>query len=526
MTPSMGVVGASLTEGPGARRAREALREAVDTGFRCGRLAFEAEMVGNWRRAAEQVQTSLVLPEFRHEPTAWVAYAKLCARARGRQAAAEEALRQAVQLLADGLVPHTAETALEVDFMLACLLLDRGRHEEAIRVFRAWHKKDFQDSNHRFFLGLALFLAGEEEESSLLLESVAKPREWFQGLPDAAAVADKLKAFRNSDGAFNVEPYVACLERLLDFGLPSLIFTFIDQCGTLPEAALAREPVALIDAKALAVDRDYAAVIARLEPLLASGEASREAWRIAGDCHFHLQDYDRALQALNHAMSFQSKFEDPAIFVRLGHVLLLKKRWKQAREAFLKSIGYGPTAEAWSGVAYAEYRSEEIQMCYEALCEANLLDNERPDVWAQLALVHLRLDNAELADSCLERCISLGSPDCDELLVECSSEYARREQKPALAEAAARCALKAKESGQAHVVLADALALQGQIEKAVLEAQVALGLLADQPDQRRTIFDRALRWCEDLGDLPLLESLHAVQKLADRQHAERAESPG
>jgi len=160
------------------------------------------------------------------------------------------------------------------------------------------------------------------------------------------------------------------------------------------------------------------------------------------------------------------------------------------------------------------------------LCEANLLDNERPDVWAQLALVHLRLENMELADSCLERCIGIGSPDCDELLIECATEYSRREHKPALAEAAARFALKAKDTGQGHMALADALALQGELEKGVLESQVALGLLADQPDQRRAMFDKALRWCEELGDQPLAESLHAVQRLADRQHAERAESPG
>ena len=64
-------------------------------------------------------------------------------------------------------------------------------------------------------------------------------------------------------------------------------------------------------------------------------------------------------------------------------------------------------AQAWSGVAYAEFRSDELSTCYEAraidawgpredmlgstlqqaLCEANLLDNERTDVWALLCLV-------------------------------------------------------------------------------------------------------------------------------------------
>merc|ERR1719356_2025406 len=117
---------------------------------------------------------------------------------------------------------------------------------------------------------------------------------------------------------------------------------------------------------------------------------------------------DGALQAYNHAMGFERKFEDPHVFIRLGSVLVAKKRWKQAREAYLRAIQLLPTAEAWSGVAYAEYRSDELQMCYEALCEANLLDNERPDVWALLTLVHLRLGSATQADHSFRTCLDHG----------------------------------------------------------------------------------------------------------------------
>jgi tetratricopeptide (TPR) repeat protein len=275
--------------------------------------------------------------------------------------------------------------------------------------------------------------------------------------------------------------------------------------------------LALIDAKASALDQDFAAGLARLTPLLASGGASREAFRLAGECNFQLQDYDKAMQVLHHAMSSEKKFEEPTVYIRLGSVLLVKKRWKQARDAFLRSIQYRPTAEAWSGVAYAEYRSDELQMCYEALCEANLLDNERADVWAQLALVHLRLENWEAAGKCTRLCLDHG-PDCDELLLEVTAEYTRRERQPALAEAAARRALEVRDSGQGHSVLADSLAYQGQAEKAVLEYQVAVKLLADQPDLRRGVFERAVAIAKDLNDPPLMESLLAVQKLADEEY--------
>jgi len=526
--PEDNTVAAALAESAASRAAREALCASSDKVERCNRLVYEAEMVHNWDRAAETFQTRLVLvgPNGKpgsSDPAVWVEYAKFCMRARGRQAAAEEALKQAVRLLADQ--PHTREMAIEVDLMLACILLDRGRHEEAIAVFREWHVKDLPDATFGFFLGLALFLVGEAEQAAPLLEAVARPRAWFGGLADDFAVADKLRMSLKDvpDQSVDTAPYVACLERLLDFGLPGLAFTFLDQCGTLTEEALATEPITLIDARAAALDRDFASAVSRLEPLLAGADASQEAWRLAGECYVQLQDFDKALQALQYALSFERKFEDPAVYIALGHVLMAKKRWKQARDAFLRSIHYRPTAEAWSGVAYAEYRGEELQNCYEALREASLLDNSRSDVWAQLALVHLRFENWELAEQCFRRCADC-KPDSDELLLEIAVECTRREKLPQIAEAVARLALQIRDSGQGHAALADAFSRQGQTEKAVLEAQVAVRLLPDQPDQRKAIFERALKWAEDLDDLTLTEALHVAMKFAAQQEAARPSS--
>lgn len=531
-SPKMDRVKYALQESEEARRAKEALGATANPGERCKRLAYEAEMIGNWSRAAEIHQSKLVLQEFQHEPKAWISYAKFCGRSRGRQDAAEEALRQAIGLFQDA-VPHTEETAMEADLMLASLLLDRGRHDMAIRVFRTWHEKDFAEPFFRFLLGLALFLSGSTEEADHLLASAGKPYDWLQGLPDSAAVADKLAAFNGVDEASSISLYVTWLGRLLEFGLPQLVFTFVDQCKVLSPQAVAREPVALLDAKASALERDYHAATVRLEPLVEGGAppASQETWRLLGECYFQLQDFDRALQALQTALSFNQKLEDPAVYIRLGSVLLVKKRWKQARDAFLRSIQYMATAEAWSGVAYAEFRSDELQMCYEALCEANLLDNGRPDIWAQFTLVHLRLENWEAANKACEQCLTLSqrasaADQAGELLLELAQEYLRREREPALAEAAVRRSLQMRDSWQAHNVLADVLAKQDLLEPAVLESQVAIQMLTDQPDMRQQIYEKALQHAEELGDPALVESLHAVQKIADETLEGKAKEEG
>merc|ERR1719163_473944 len=124
------------------------------------------------------------------------------------------------------------------------------------------------DALPRFLLGLALMLADEDPTDwRPLLLSVQKPREWFHGLPDDKAMANKLNVFSH-DKSVDPLPFAACLEKLLDFGLPSLVFTFLDQCDILPADVLASEPIALVDAKAAMLDKNWAGAAARLEPVL------------------------------------------------------------------------------------------------------------------------------------------------------------------------------------------------------------------------------------------------------------------
>ncbi|CAJ1446567.1 unnamed protein product [Effrenium voratum] len=488
---------------------------------RCSRLAYEAELVGNWDRAAQLLQNRFLIQglSLREDPEEWLGFAKFCARRRNRQAAAEEALCQAAKLLGAGK-EVSKEVALEVELFLACLALDRGRHEDAIAVFQAKHQEDFANPTYRFFLGLALFLRCRWEESRAFLESAGKTREWFKGLPDEAAVVDKLKAFRRTDGPLNVQQLAGMLERVLGFGLPGLVFTFLDQTEILSQELLDSEALVLADAKASAYDREFTAAVQRLEPFLSTG--SREVWKLAGECYLQMQDFDKALQALQSALSESE--EDPAIHIRLGSVLLVKKRWNQARDSFLRSIQIKPTAEAWSGVAYSEFKSEALRPCYEALCEANLLDNERCDVWALLCLVHLRTSNWDAADHACRQCLSL-QPECEDLLLEVAMEFNRKDRQPSLAEACVRVALECRDSGQGHGVLADILAQMGQAEASVLQAQVALKMLVEQPDLRKAIFGKALKLCQDMDDQPLTEALHACQKMAEEQYAGRKSPP-
>lgn len=381
--------------------------------------------------------------------------------------------------------------------MLACLLLDRGRHQEAAAVFRTWHEQEFHNPLFNFLLGLTLFLSGEDLAADLLFKLVGMPPNWFIGVTSDSAAGKKLLA---SKSAQNIDPipYVFCLERLLEFGLPSLVFTFLDQCGILPPDMLACEPMALIDAKATALDRDFEGAATKLEELFAKGAVSREAHRLAGECYHHLGDVDRSLQELQLALPSQVMFDEPETYLLLGNVLIMKKRWNHAREAFLRSIKCKDTAVAWSGVGYAEFRSGELQSCYEALCKANLLDDQRSDTWAQLCLLYLRFDAGDLADNCLGQCLAY-APVTNELLLEVATESLRVGRPYAIPESAARAALQAQGTAEGRNILADILAQQGKMVQAIAEAKVALGMFPKESPLCNSISEKITKWQDEVG---------------------------
>merc|ERR1712196_435539 len=103
-------------------------------------------------------------------------------RAGSRQRLAEEALQQGIMVLYDAKYHKEIET--EIRFMLAALLLDRERYEDAIAKLQEWHMKDLTDPKVNFFLALAHFLNGETDLATNMMQLVDKPAEWFRGLPD------------------------------------------------------------------------------------------------------------------------------------------------------------------------------------------------------------------------------------------------------------------------------------------------------------------------------------------------------
>merc|ERR1719191_944579 len=250
-----GTAKVQVVETAESKEAKKILKKISDMSKRCASLAYEAEMVGNWDRAAKFFQSFMVLEENAKDPKAWLDYAQFLMRAGSRQGAAEEALRQGLAVLKDE--PHHRATETEMRFMLGALLLDRERYDEAISIFQDWHIRNLTDPQVNFFLSLSQFLNGETDYARNLMQLVSKPHEWFRGLPDDACAFEKLKLYtsESGDSYVNTAAYVDALGKLLTYGLPKLIFTFLDQFQTLPRQALDSESFILVEAKSLILQR-------------------------------------------------------------------------------------------------------------------------------------------------------------------------------------------------------------------------------------------------------------------------------
>ena len=66
-------------------------------------------------------------------------------------------------------------------------------------------------------------------------------------------------------------------------------------------------------------------------------------------------------------------------------------QYVKAKETYLRACQRSPTSQTWSGVGVACYELSDLGQSEDALCEANILNNLDPVVWAYLTLVCLKV---------------------------------------------------------------------------------------------------------------------------------------
>ncbi|CAD7969753.1 unnamed protein product [Amoebophrya sp. A25] len=554
---------------------------------RSRRLLKEAELCGNVKTAANFWQQILAIDETKNDPVCWLEYAQFLQRVGGKSEAAEFAVRRAIDLceasggassssssVTSGSAPSspTAIVLQQSRTMLAALLLDRRRFADAEGMLRSLCEENRADSMANFLRGLCVYLRGNDVEGGQNWFILAtKPKDWFRGLNSEEKVMEKLALFLSAGDAMSTvtgtgtyasaqtattlvdsvsgsfagsaaakpsleasNVLVVALEKLVTFGCAKLIFTVLDKEELSSVIAFGHDGLSqILEAECYMLQHDLQAAKKVLSgpdaEAMFSGDAGVDCarCRILGEALFRLGEFEEAqvlLQMASESPAFRPEVFGP-VYVRLGHCYLLQSEYDLAKEVFLQNVRIFPTSEAWVGLAFSSYRQDQISQAYEALREALWLDDERPDVWAFLTMVHLRMGNLIQADDCFRHTMYYTSDHMsDELLLEVGVEFLKCEEHesgPYRAECAARTALALRETGQAHEVLADALSVQQQFEKAVLEYAIAIRLFYDAPDRRALLVEKALHITDEvLHDAPLAESVHIAEKMALSHAAE------
>ncbi|XP_075258930.1 cilia- and flagella-associated protein 70-like isoform X3 [Convolutriloba macropyga] len=145
---------------------------------------------------------------------------------------------------------------------------------------------------------------------------------------------------------------------------------------------------------------------------------SGDAWSLDGHVHFLRGEKEEARVSYERVLSFSPPSPQMhAIYLRLASIYLAEGRFEDAKCTYLLACRDSPSCTAWHGVGVACYRLGALPEAEDALCEANILNNRDPEVWAYLTLVCLQTGRAFEAEQSYKYALKVGLEN-DQLLRE------------------------------------------------------------------------------------------------------------
>ncbi|XP_014787504.1 cilia- and flagella-associated protein 70 [Octopus bimaculoides] len=137
-----------------------------------------------------------------------------------------------------------------------------------------------------------------------------------------------------------------------------------------------------------------------------------ETWALLGHVKYLTGDVSKSQNHYERTLAFVNDTQDiHSVFLRLGSIYLQDKKFPEARDIFLMACKGSPSSVTWLGVAIACYRMDMLYEAESALCEANILNNMDPEIWAYLALVCLKHKRIYEAEQSFKYSIKLGLND-------------------------------------------------------------------------------------------------------------------
>ncbi|KAH9509070.1 Cilia- and flagella-associated protein 70 [Bulinus truncatus] len=139
---------------------------------------------------------------------------------------------------------------------------------------------------------------------------------------------------------------------------------------------------------------------------------SPDAWSLMGHVKYLTNDFNGARDCYERTISFvDDAREMHSIYLRLASLYLQEEKYVDAKRTFLLACKYSPSCLSWLGVGIACYRLNELTEAEDALSEANILNNNDPEVWSYLSLICLKTKRRLEAEQAYKYAIKLNLDD-------------------------------------------------------------------------------------------------------------------
>lgn len=149
-----------------------------------------------------------------------------------------------------------------------------------------------------------------------------------------------------------------------------------------------------------------------LEDSLQISYEQPDTWALLGHVNYFMGDAEGAQKCYERTLAFVNDATDMhSVYLRLASIYLQEKQFDKARKTFLLACQSNPSSVSWLGVGIACYRMDNISEAEECLCEANILNNMDPEVWAYLSLVCLKKQRKYEAEQSFKYALKLGFQD-------------------------------------------------------------------------------------------------------------------
>lgn len=144
-----------------------------------------------------------------------------------------------------------------------------------------------------------------------------------------------------------------------------------------------------------------------------------EAWIVWAHTRYLSGDFRGAKERYERILQFSELPLDQthSIYIRLASIYLKEENFEDSKKLFLYPCKSTASCMSWLGVGICSYRLDQLDEAKSALCEANILNNKAPEVWAYLSLICLKTNKPLEAEQAYKYAIKLNL-DNPELLEE------------------------------------------------------------------------------------------------------------